>query len=225
MKLKTLCYLGTFLVTMNAAHAGIVVGGTRVIYDASKKESSLNLTNPDGIPYLIQSWLENSDGTSNQIPFVITPPLFRLDGNQQNVLRIVQTGNLSKDHESMFWLNVKSIPSTSKTISQNTLQIAVKTRIKLIYRPTALKESSAEHEAGSLVWKRDGNNIQVTNPSNYYMNFGYVKLNGTELKKVTYAAPHASLEIPLPAGVSAGNLTYALISDYGSIGSTHSASF
>lgn len=125
----------------------------------------------------------------------------------------------------MFWLNVKSIPSTSKTISQNTLQIAVKTRIKLIYRPETLKGNSAEREAGNLVWQRDGNNIKVTNPSNYYMNFGYIKLNGTELKKVTYAAPHASLEIPLPAGVSAGNLSYALISDYGSIGTSHSASF
>lgn len=225
MKLKAICYLSTFLVMINAAHAGIVVGGTRVIYDASKKESSLNLTNPDSNPYLIQSWLENSDGTTNQVPFVITPPLFRLDGNQQNVLRIVQTGNLSKDQESMFWLNVKSIPSTSKTISQNTLQIAVSTRIKLIYRPTTLKGNSAEREAGNLVWKRDGNNIKVTNPSNYYMNFGYVKLNGTELNKVTYAAPHASLEIPLPAGTSTGSLSFALINDYGSVGTSHSASF
>lgn len=224
MKLKKLYYLGAFIATMHTAHAGIVVGGTRVIYDASKKESSLSLTNPDTIPYLIQSWLENSDGGNNQVPFVITPPLFRLDGQQQNVLRIVQTGNLEKDRESMYWLNVKSIPSTTKTISQNTLQIAVKTRIKLIYRPAALKGSSAEHEASNLVWKRDGNNVRVTNPSNYYMNFGYIKLNGVALNQVTYAAPHASAVFPLPSTTSAGSLSFALISDYGSIGEKHTAS-
>ena len=225
MKLKTLSLLGLFLLTLNSAYAGIVVGGTRVIYDASKKETSLNLTNPDKTPYLIQSWINSSDGSNNKAPFVITPPLFRLDGDQQNVLRIVQAGNLPQDHESMYWLNVKSIPSTGKSITQNTLQIAVKTTIKLIYRPTGLKGNSAEQDADKLVWKRLGNNVQVTNPGNYYMNFNNVKVNGIELKNVTYAAPHASAEFPLPAGASGSSLSFALINDYGSSGAQHTASF
>ncbi|MFJ3458601.1 molecular chaperone [Scandinavium goeteborgense] len=225
MKFKTLTLLGLVVATLNTAHAGIVVGGTRVIYDATKKEAALNLTNPDNTPYLVQSWVNNSDDSNNKPPFIITPPLFRLDGNQQNVLRIVQAGTLPQDHESMFWLNVKSIPSTAKAISANTLQIAVKTQIKLIYRPTALKGSSAEREAGKLTWKRDGSNIQVTNPTNYYMNFNNIKLNGVDLKGVTYAAPHSSAEFPLPQGSSAGNLSFGLISDYGSAGEQHSATF
>lgn len=225
MKLNPLYCLASFLIILNTAHAGIVVGGTRVIYDASKKEASLNLNNPDGNPYLIQSWIENPEGMNKTVPFVITPPLFRLDGNQQNVLRIVQTGNLAKDQESLYWLNVKSIPSTAKVVNQNSLQIAVKTRIKLIYRPTALKGNSAEHEAGRLTWQRDGDKIKVTNPSNYYMNFGYIKLNGVELNNVTYAAPHASAAFLLPTSATSGHLSFALISDYGAIGEAHTALF
>lgn len=37
------------------AQAGIVVGGTRLVYDGGKKESSINVGNPDNNTYLIQS--------------------------------------------------------------------------------------------------------------------------------------------------------------------------
>lgn len=68
---------------------------------------------------------------------MVTPPLFRLGAGQENNLRILRTGgNLPEDRESLYWMNIKSIPSTTeKQDNVNTLQIAVKTRIKLIYRP------------------------------------------------------------------------------------------
>lgn len=37
--------------------AGVVVGGTRLIYDGGKKESALNISNPDAMPYLINPGL------------------------------------------------------------------------------------------------------------------------------------------------------------------------
>ncbi len=67
--------------------AGVVVGGTRLIYDGGKKESALNISNPDAMPYLIQSWVDAQEGDSAKAPFIITPPLFRLDGGQNNLLR------------------------------------------------------------------------------------------------------------------------------------------
>ncbi len=53
--------------------------------------------------------------THVKAPFLITPPLFRLDAKQENVLRIIRTGgNLPADRESLFWLNIKSIPSSAR---------------------------------------------------------------------------------------------------------------
>lgn len=122
---------------VTTAQAGVVVGGTRVIYDGAKKESSINVSNPDNNVYLIQSWVDGA-GKTDKALFIVTPPLFRLDSNQQNILRIVRAGgNLPQNKESMFWLNIKSIPSANKS-QENTLQIAVKTRIKLIFVPLAL---------------------------------------------------------------------------------------
>ncbi|MDI8993129.1 fimbria/pilus periplasmic chaperone, partial [Salmonella enterica subsp. enterica serovar Anatum] len=40
-------------------------------------------------------------------PFMVTPPLFRLNGGQKNVLRIIRTGgNLPEDRESLYWLDI-----------------------------------------------------------------------------------------------------------------------
>ncbi|HAY3963077.1 fimbria/pilus periplasmic chaperone, partial [Escherichia coli] len=61
-----------------ALAGGIVLQRTRVIYDASRKEAALPVANKGAeTPYLLQSWVDNIDGTS-RAPFIITPPLFRL---------------------------------------------------------------------------------------------------------------------------------------------------
>ncbi|MDK9366330.1 fimbrial biogenesis chaperone [Lelliottia wanjuensis] len=204
-----------------AAHAGVVIGGTRVIYDGSKKEASLSVNNADNVPYLIQSWIDMPDGGAEKAPFIITPPLYRLDQGQKNVMRIVRAGNLAEDKESMFWLNVKSIPSAEK--KENTLQVAVKTRIKLIYRPESLKGTSPEKVADKLTWQKSGNDIQVTNPTSYYMNFNEIDVSGKKLPEVTYVAPGSTARFALPAGVSGGQVEFKLISDFGGTGAVHKA--
>ncbi len=200
----------------SAAQAGIVVGGTRLIYDGGKKEASINISNPDHTPYLIQSWVDGAltetGAQGEKAPFIVTPPLFRLDGNQQNILRVVRAGgSLPENKESLYWLNIKSIPSAEK--KENTLQIAVKTRIKLIYRPAAVKDS-LEDAAKTLTWKRVGNSLQVTNPSAHYITFFNVKINGTAVKEATMVAPQSSATFAVPA-LNGGALSWQFINDYG----------
>lgn len=85
-----------------------------------------------------------------QSDFTITPPLFRLNAEKTNALRIFLTENkLPNDRESLFWLNIKTIPATERT--ENSLQIAFKTQMKLIYRPKALKDVNFIEEQKKLV--------------------------------------------------------------------------
>ncbi|MDT3253656.1 molecular chaperone [Serratia sp. root2] len=204
---------------LTPAQAGVIVGGTRLIYDGAKKESALNINNPDAVPYLIQSWVDAQESDSTKAPFIITPPLFRLDGGQNNLLRVVRAGgNLPADKESLYWLNVKAIPSVEK--KDNTLQIAIKTRIKLIYRPQGLS-GNLEEAAGKLTWRRSDNRLQVNNPSPYYLTFFNLKLNGHEIPGSTMVAPQATASFPLPAvSGSGGNLSWQIINDYGGTGTT-----
>ena len=170
--------------TLTSASAGVIIGGTRIIFDGAKKEASISITNPDNVPYLIQSWIDVKDEQSGKVPFIITPPLYRLDGGQKNLERIVMTGSLPQGQESLFWLNIKAIPSASKQM--NSLQIAVKTRIKLIYRPEGLRASTPEDQANKLTWRRAGNTLQVNNPTPYVINFNEITLGDKKLNDVTY---------------------------------------
>jgi P pilus assembly chaperone PapD len=210
------------LFTINVAQAGVIVGGTRLIYDGDKKESSLSVKNPDKTSYLIQTWIEMTGG-AEKAPFIVTPPLFRLDGGRENLLRVVRAGgNLPEDKESLFWMNIKSIPSVEQNIDKNTLQIAVKTRIKLIYRPQGVK-GSPEDVADNIIWQRNGNDLQVTNPTPFYMNFQGVKVAGKDVKEATYVAPGSTARFALPSGVSAGRVSWKIINDYGGVGKEHTA--
>ena len=205
------------------ANAGVIIGGTRIIFEGAKKEATINITNPDNTPYLIQSWIDMQDGVAGKASFIITPPLYRLDGGQKNLERIVMTGSLPQEQESLFWLNIKAIPSASKQM--NALQIAVKTRIKLIYRPEGLRASTPEEQANKLTWQQSGNAIQVNNPTPYVINFNEITLGGRKLDDVTYVLPGASARFSLPEGVSGHSLTFKVINDYGSPGTAHQASF
>lgn len=213
---KSLLLTSLFLMA-SAAHAGITIGGTRVVYPESKKESSIQVSNPDNIDYLVQSWVENENNSREKAPFLITPPLFRLDGKQDNVLRVIRTGgNLPEDRESLFWLNIKSIPSSTRQDNINTLQIAIKTRIKLLYRPASIT-GKPEEVATQLQWREQGNQLIVNNPTPFYMNFQEVSVGGKKLEKISYAIPKGESHFTLPANTTSKTVSWKIINDYGGI--------
>lgn len=220
---KTLLSAAVMTASLSQAFAGVVIGGTRVIFDGGKKEASISVNNVDAAPYLIQSWVDMPEGNANKAPFIVTPPLYRLNGGQQNIERILFSGSLPQDKESLFWLNIKAIPSATK--QANALQIAVKTRIKLIYRPAGLKASTPEEQANKLTWSRSGNKLQVTNPTPYVINFNEISIGGKKLEDVTWVDPGKVAIFSLPPGAAGNQIIFKVINDYGSPGITHQASF
>ena len=131
------------------AQAGIVIGGTRVIYDGDKRDGRLG-TQPGEIRRLpVQSWVDSGEqGAKRRLSS--RHRCFRINPGEENMLRIVRTGgNLPQDRESVFWLNVKSIPATDDSQPRtNVLQVVVKSRLKLFYRPAGLEgqPESAYHQ-------------------------------------------------------------------------------
>ncbi|EHB3785049.1 fimbria/pilus periplasmic chaperone [Salmonella enterica subsp. houtenae serovar 17:z29:-] len=208
--------------TMTSAQAGVIIGGTRIIYQGDKKETSLNVKNPDKLSYLIQSWSDAGEKSNAKSPFMVTPPLFRLGGGQENALRIIRAGgNLPEDRESLYWMNIKSIPASEKRDNINTLQIAIKTRIKLIFRPASLTKQP-EDFADTLTWRRNGDSLTITNPGAYYMNFSTVKVGNSLVKDATHVEPMGSATFAFPAGAN-GDVVWTLINDFGSVGNEHRA--
>ncbi|EPQ9512870.1 TPA: fimbria/pilus periplasmic chaperone [Salmonella enterica subsp. enterica serovar Heidelberg] len=204
-------------VSLNYASAGVALGATRVIYPAGQKQVQLAVTNnDDNSTYLIQSWIENAQGQKYG-KFVITPPLFAMQGKKENTLRIIDSTNsqLPQDRESLFWLNVKAIPAMNKSnLSENTLQLAIVSRIKLYYRPAALT-IAPEEAPEKLSFHLHGVSLTLNNPTPYYLTVTELKA-GTHPLENALVPPMGSTSVNFPSG--AGNsITYRTINDYGAL--------
>ncbi|NYP02542.1 fimbria/pilus periplasmic chaperone, partial [Escherichia coli] len=116
----------------------------------------------------------------------------------------------------VYWVNVKAIPSKSEgSEEKNVLQIAVRTRIKLFYRPAGLK-GDVKAAPGEFRFTRTGNQIRVDNPSVFNITFNQFFVNGREIEKSGMVPAKGSLNISLPAGVNAvSQVKYNTINDFG----------
>lgn len=147
-KIKLLMLIIFYLIISASAHAagGIALGATRIIYPADAKQTAVWIRNSHtNERFLVNSWIENSSGVKEK-SFIITPPLFVSEPKSENTLRIIYTGPpLAADRESLFWMNVKTIPSVDKNAlnGRNVLQLAILSRMKLFLRPIQLQELPA----------------------------------------------------------------------------------
>lgn len=197
------------------ANSGIALSGTRLIYNSDANQTSINVINTDSKPFLIQSWVTatpKSNAKEDSL-FITTPPLFRLEGDSTNSVRVVYVGNsLPQDRESVYWLNIKAIPSADKKDS-NQLIIAVKSQIKLFYRPMGLPGNSLEAYQHIKFTEKSGK-LVINNPTAYYVSFNKINVNGSNLKEAIMAAPFSEQTVNIKATVGQ-TITWNAISDYG----------
>lgn len=199
------------------ASGGIALGATRVIYPADARQTSLAITNSNKQErYLINAWIENDRGQKEKT-FAVTPPLFVSEPDSENTLRIIYAGPpLATDRESLFFMNVKAIPSVNKANleGKNVLQLAILSRIKLFVRPKNLAMQS-EEALSQLKFERAGNHLKVSNASPYYITLVNLQLGGQKLENLMIAPKNSAQQV-LPAGVS-GTLSWQSVNDYGAI--------
>ncbi|MET0891663.1 MAG: molecular chaperone [Stenotrophomonas maltophilia] len=214
------------LMTFSApSHAGLMLGGTRLIYDGAKPNAVISLTNTADRPYAVQVWVNTAaDDDSITVPFIVSPPLHRLAAKKEQLLRITRIpGELPQDRESVFYLNTQEIPS-NEAADHNSLKIALRTRIKLFYRPQGLKGNPLEAPK-ALVWSvvQTGGQtaLQVDNPTPYHITFNAIEVDAggrkVRLSDAAMAAPLSQQRYVLDAlsGTPAMKVTYSVINDYG----------
>lgn len=213
------------------AHAAIVINGTRVIYPSDQKEVSVKLDNNGEAPMLVQSWIDEGDEHStpdnSKAPFVLTPPISRIDKHEGQTLRVRFTDQKSmpQNKESVFWLNVLEVPPSIDD-GQNKLKIAFRSRIKLFYRPTALKLDTlqiVQQMQWRLVENANAWALEGTNPTPYYLNLSAVKVGSVSAElnlKNSMLAPGEHKTLPLNGVINASNaknVETSVINDYGGI--------
>jgi chaperone protein EcpD len=165
------------------AHANMVIETTRAIYPESRRDVSFRVINADKErPAFVQMWLDDGNASAAPedvvTPFNLSPAVARLKPTGAQVVRLVYTGEaLPRDRESVFWFNMLEIPQRSK--EDNRLTFSVRTRIKVFFRPTALKADPTTL-MDSLTWtmrKKDGRwSIEAMNPTPFHMSFFSLEL-------------------------------------------------
>lgn len=178
-----------------SAQAAIQVAGTRIVFDGAQKEQTVRLTNTDDAPILAQLWLdsgkEDTDGQvragAEKTPFILNPPVARINGKKSQVIRIFKTADVASlptDRESIFYFNALEVPAKPKSKatseeggSSNRLNIALRTRLKMFYRPAGLKGDVISAAEG-LKWsvRRDGKDYVVTCTNGSPVHVSFAKL-------------------------------------------------
>ncbi|MDR2061794.1 MAG: molecular chaperone [Acinetobacter sp.] len=211
-----------------ATCAGVTITGTRIIFPSNQNTVTVQLSNPDDRPALIQAWLDNGDPhqipEADKIPFILTPPLTQIAANKGQMLRLIakDTTALPQDRESLYWFNILDIPAAEQVESaeKNKLQVSIRSRIKLFYRPVNLKISQDKAFANiTFKYNEINKSITVNNPSPYYINFYNVSLN-PDKENIVYAdplmvAPYSTESFKPGIQFKPQHISYLLINDYG----------
>ncbi len=87
------CLLSLVIFCSQSIFAGVTIDGTRIIFPSNAKSISVQLRNGLSTPALVQTWIDNGDidqiPNADQIPFVLTPPLSRVEPNRGQIIRII----------------------------------------------------------------------------------------------------------------------------------------
>lgn len=226
--------IASFFISVSAL-ADVAINGTRIVFNAKDKESVVQLKNNGKNPYLLQLWIDDGNPKSRpgevNVPFVITPPVVRIDPEKGQAVRVMFTGAiLPQDRESLYWFNMLEVPpKPTKMIEagSNILQLAFRTRIKLFYRPANLEYSVLESYK-KLRFKRNGNTLNVKNDSPYFITLSSVEIRrakGSAVAAVVESfpqrmiAPKGEMNLQLVTKKSERldglTLFYSVINDYG----------
>lgn len=211
-----------------SVHASIVIDGSRVIYNQKEKDVTVRITNEGGLPSVVQSWVDAGDISTNpsliKVPFLLTPPMARVDPAKSQVLRLIYTGEkLPEDRESVFYLNVLDIrPKPDNAESLSTIQLAIRTRIKLFFRPQHLAGDVAKAPA-KLKWsvvKSDGGwKLKGENSSAFHISMVNIVLASGQASSSVgegMVAPFEKIEFALTAAPAINTqVKFSSIDDFG----------
>lgn len=193
---------------------------TRVIYDAAKPGVSVVVENIDSKdPFLVQTWLESSEGKKITEPLVALPLLQRIEPNQKKQIRINavnEVTRLPQDKESLMYFNILGVPPKSNL--ENVVEVVIQSRFKLFYRPKGLVKYPDNNWQQELKVEKKNNQVYLTNPTPYHV--VVININNTPQKVKDFSEviikPNGNYVYPLNEKQKAGNsIAITYLDDYG----------
>ena len=231
---SALLSISMLLVMVSTAQGSVTMLGSRIIYPAQAASVNVQFKNNDDFPYIIQAWFDSGDINSlpqqkSDTPFIITPPVFRIQPKAGQIARIIFNGSssLPQDRESLFWFNNLQIPPSTRGADnkQNAMTVMLRNRVKLFYRPTAIGNPDNILKGVQVNYVFDskkGSGIKVNNAQPWHLSLVSLslKIAGKTLPaEAQMVAPYAKKIFWFSNGKQrlqgAGTVTLAAINDQG----------
>jgi len=212
--------------TTSLAHSAVALDRTRAIFPGTSDSISIAINNKNTtLPYLAQAWMENSEFEKVTSPFVVLPPLQRLEPAQSSQIRIEalegKINTLAQDRESVFYFNLREIPP--KSDKPNVLQIALQSKIKLFYRPKSIiltpTEMSNNPWQEKLILIKKGDQVIAKNPTAYFTTVLSVQASQDSKANLNadavMIAPFSEEKLPVSAKDTGNSPVLTYVNDYG----------
>ncbi|MGL5236686.1 MAG: fimbria/pilus periplasmic chaperone [Plesiomonas shigelloides] len=202
MKTKIIGLTALFISSLisHQANAALALDATRYIYKGDTDSISVIINNESKHEYGAQVWVDNIFEKDTRPTFVATPSFFKVKQDGRQVIRIIKVSdNLPQDKESIYWLNLQEIPPLTEGSG---LSLAIRTRVKLIYRPTnLLKERDGAEQNLSIQHQKDEILLVNTTPyafaigTVFDMNDNPIKFSKKDIDKLTMFMPGDSVRL------------------------------
>ncbi|MBA8006757.1 fimbria/pilus periplasmic chaperone [Klebsiella grimontii] len=177
-------FLALFSLQLNAS---VIMTGTRIIYNEGSRSVDVNLKNQSNFPYVVQTWFDagkmsGGPDASVQVPFIATPPVFRIQPGAGQVVKVTFTGglNLPDDRESVFYFNFLQVPPSNidKNDVKNKMLVMLRNRVKIFYRSTSLVSGPGRGFPNISVTPVSGNAsaVMIKNHTPFYVTVSSVAL-------------------------------------------------
>ncbi len=219
--MRTAVWLLTLACIPSIVHADLSFDGhNRFVMKGQRL--AVALVNDDQDPALAEVSVDwGEEGRAESPPLAVSSPLVRISPKGRATVELLYQGQgLPSDRESYLLLNVLGVPRASDV--PNTLQIALRHRFKLFYRPP-LKETPDQARA-MLSWALSdaGEGITARNASPYFVTVSDLESLGEDGQRCgalvdhLMIAPFSSRHLETQACRPA-TLRYQVVSDAGNL--------
>ncbi|OON39434.1 hypothetical protein BTJ39_14240 [Izhakiella australiensis] len=170
------------------AGGGIELDVTRVIFSEKDKNGvTLKVHNKTDNVFLLQAQFKAVDPSTGlasgsvaaiqPMPFIVTPPLSRLEAHSELVLRIRRNEvPLSDKKESVYFISLRTIPAQKREEKTNYVAMVVVTNLKVFFRPYRLKKRVIDALSAEVRFLRNKNRLIVKNPTPYWLTFASLQI-------------------------------------------------
>lgn len=182
------------------AQAALVMDATRYVFKGDQQAISVTVDNATDRLFGGQVWLDNMPGMDTRPGLVATPSFFKVKGKSRQVFRVIKASDhIPQDRETVYWLNLQEIPPA---LEGSGISVAMRTKVKVFYRPASLVSSRAKAEERLQTVTRDGRQW-LKNPTPFVFVIGGLldgqgkpqTLTQAQQEKLTLFMPDDELDI------------------------------